>query len=80
MGHGNEYYIADPELACIKCAEWQLEMLSILLSGGAAEALRIKESFVPQFASKEDYFAYIASFYSKGDRIAYVDGGASVKL
>jgi len=79
-GHGSDYRIESPELACVNSAEWQLEMLNILLSDGAREALRIKEAFVPHFASKEEYFAYISSFYSKGDRIEYGDETATVKL
>jgi len=78
--HGDDYAIADPELACVKSAEWQLEMLRLLLGNGATEARRIVESFQPHFASKEEYFAYIDQFYAKGDRIEYGDGVASVKL
>lgn len=79
-GHGSDYQIADPEQACIQCAEWQLEMLRLLLTDGAQEAIRIKEAFTPAFASKEDYFAYLEEFYSKGDRIQYGEDGATVRL
>jgi hypothetical protein len=78
--HGDNYYIANPDLACIKCAEWQLEMLNILLSDGAKEAIRIKEEFVPMFNSKEEYFEYIERFYSSGNRIEYSEGKAEVKI
>lgn len=78
--HGSDYQIADPKLACIQCAEWQLEMLRLLLSDGAAEAIRIKDAFTPAFASKEDYFAYIDDFYSKGDRLAYGNGSNDTKV
>ena len=79
-GHSAMYRIADPELACIRSAEWQLEMLRILLSDGASEARRIVEGFTPSFASKEEYFEYIEQFYANGDRITYGEGGAQVKL
>lgn len=78
--HGDDYAIESPELACVACAEWQLEMLRLLLENGAAEAKRIKAEFVPQFASKEDYFDYIKQFYAKGDRIEYSDGAAKITL
>ena len=76
--HGDNYYIADPDLACIKCAEWQLNMLNIILSDGAKEGIRIKEEFTPMFASKEEYFEYIEQFYSSGNRIEYSEGKAEV--
>jgi metal-dependent amidase/aminoacylase/carboxypeptidase family protein len=78
--HGDNYYIGDPDLACIKCAEWQLAMLYILLSDGAKEGLRIKSEFKPMFASKEEYFEYIERFYSSGNRIEYTEGKAEVKI
>lgn len=80
ISHGDDYAIEFPELACVACAEWQLEMLRLLLENGASEAKRIKAEFVPQFASKEDYFEYIEAFYAKGDRILYGDGSAQVTL
>ena len=47
----------------------------ITVAGRAAKA-----EFVPQFASKEDYFAYIEAFYAKGDRIVYDEDSARVTL
>lgn len=80
VGHGDDFIISSPELACVACAEWQLEMLRLLLENGAAEAKRIKAEFVPQFDSKEAYFEYIEAFYACGDRIAYDEDGARVGL
>ncbi len=78
--HGNNYYIADAELACIKSAEWQLLMLSMLLSDGAKEAIRIKEEYKPAFNSKEEYFEYIERFYLSENRISYSEGKAEAAL
>lgn len=78
--HGNNYYITYPDLACTKCAEWQLAMLTMLLSDGAKEAIRIKEEFTPMFNSKEEYFEYIEQFYASGNRIEYSDGKAEVTV
>ena len=78
--HGDDYTIASPELACVACAEWQIEMLRLLLENDASEAKRIKAAFVPQFESKEAYFEYIEAFYARGDRIAYDEDGARVTL
>ena len=78
--HGSDYVIESPELACVKCAKWQLGMLYILLSDGAKEAIRIKSEFKPTFNSKEEYFEYIEQFYSSGNRIEYSEGKAEVKI
>lgn len=79
--HGDDFYITDPELACIKNAKWQLVMLKKLLENGAERAKKIISEFKPMFASKEDYLAYVDSLASSGDRITYKDGGtADVKL
>ena len=78
--HGDNYYIENPDLACVKCAKWQLAMLYILLSDNAKEAIRIKSEFTPSFASKEEYFDYIDNFNSSGNRIEYTEDGAKVKL
>ena len=76
-GHGNDYRIADPELACVKCAKWQLAMLGLLLGNGGARAKSVKEAFKPLFAAKEDYLGYIDSLNTDGDRITYHDDGSA---
>ena len=78
--HGNDYYIKDPEAACVASAKLQLAMLSLLLSDGAARALRIIEEYVPRFASAQEYLAYMDSLNCSGDRITYGDGEAKIIL
>ncbi|MBP3370029.1 MAG: amidohydrolase [Clostridia bacterium] len=79
-GHGNDYEIYDPEAACIKSAEWQLAMLKLLLSDGAARALSVLEGFKPQFESKEEFLKYQDSLNDCGDRIVYGDDRAEIRL
>ncbi len=80
ISHGDNYRIANPELACVTSAKWQLKMLELLLKDGAVRAKEIKESFVPEFASAKDYLDYMDSLFSSGDRIVYrEDGVAEVK-
>lgn len=77
--HGADYRIANPELACVGSAKWQLNMLSLLLGNGAERAYKIIENFIPKFASKEEYFEYIGKMTSiKGNRIEYKDDGTAV--
>lgn len=78
--HGKDYFIKDPDLACVMSAKWQLEMLSLLLKDGAARAKEIKANFKPLFPSKEAYFEYIDSFERTGDRIEYIENEAKVIL
>lgn len=78
--HGSDYKIANPELACVASAKWQLEMLSLLLSDNAKRAKEIIDGFTPAFASKEEYFNCIDSFTRSGDRITYDESGASIDL
>lgn len=75
-GHGSNYYIADPEAACVGSAKLQMEMLHILLSNGAERAKKIIAEFKPMFDSKEAYFAYVDALNCSGDRIVYMDGKA----
>ena len=79
--HGADYYIADPERACVKSAKMQLGMLYLLLSNNAERAKQIISEFKPAFNSKEEYFAYIDTLSSSGDRIIYKeDGTAEIRL
>ena len=80
-GHGNDYMIADPERACVKCAKWQVAMLDLLLSDGAARAKNVLDEFKPLFKNKEEFLAYQDSIESSGDRIEYLENGeARIKL
>ena len=77
--HGSDYYITNPEDACIKNAKWQLTMVRLLLENGAARAKEIVDAYCPQFATKEEYLAFVDSLNQSGERITYHgDGSATV--
>ena len=79
--HGNDYEIADPESACVKNAKWQLILLRLLLENGAARAKEIVENYTPEFASKQEFFAFVDSLNDSGERIEYAaDGSAKARL
>ena len=79
-GHGNDYRIADPEAACVDTAKLQLAIAILLLKDDAARAKEIIENYEPEFASKEEYLAYLDSLNDCGDRIEYrEDGTAEVR-
>ena len=78
--HGADYYVSDPERACVKNAKWQLAMLTLLLENGAQRAKKIVAEYKPLFKSKEDYFAYVDTLNSSGDRITYNNEEKSAKI
>ncbi len=79
--HGTDYFIADAKRACKKSAELQLMMLYLLLKDGAMRAKEIIAAFRPLFSSKEDYFSFVSSLKTQGERIDYrEDGTATVRL
>lgn len=80
VSHGADYYITNPELACVGAAKWQLAMLALLLKDDAARAKQIIADFKPRFESKEAYFEYVDSMACEGNRIDYGEGEAHVKL
>ncbi len=79
--HGDNYYIVDAERACVKSAQWQLAMLTLLLENGGERAKKVIADFKPQFASKEEYLRYLEQIENSGERIIYnEDGTATVNL
>ena len=78
--HGNDYYIVDPEAACVKNAKWQIIMLTLLLQNGGERAKRIVEEYKPQFPSAKEFLEYQDSLNDSGNRIEYKDGEAVVRL
>ncbi len=79
--HGSDYTICDPELACLGAAKLQVMLLCLLSENNGERAMRIKEGYVPRFASKEAYLAYLDSTHTSGDRITYAkDGTATIRL
>ena len=78
--HGSDYYITDPEAACLGSAKFQLGMVKVLLSDGAERAKKIVADFVPEFASKEDYLAFLDTLDTAGEHVFYnEDGTVTVK-
>ena len=78
--HGNNWYIADPERACVDSAKVQAVLLQVLLENDAALAKQAKETFRPRFANKEEYMAFMDTMMVDGEAITYhEDGTATVR-
>ncbi len=75
--HGSDYYIVDPERACIESAKLQLAMLAILGEHGGELAFEIKKNYKAPFPSKEAYLEYLDSKNTSGERIKYNDDGTA---
>ncbi|MBQ7236721.1 MAG: amidohydrolase [Clostridia bacterium] len=78
--HGNDYYVLDPERACVNSAKWQLVMLYLLLEKNAERAKNIIKEYKPLFKNKEEYLAYCDTLACSGDRIEYSDKEAKIRL
>ncbi|MBR2311152.1 MAG: amidohydrolase [Oscillospiraceae bacterium] len=76
VGHGDNYYIADPESACVKSAAVQLVFLAMLLKDDAAKAKQVIAEYEPQFASMEEYFAYADSINIDVQAVTYEENRA----
>lgn len=73
--HGSDYQIVDPVAACVTNAKWQIMMIKLLLSDGAARAKQIVRDFTPAFKSKKEFLDYQDSLNASGDRIVYREDG-----
>ena len=74
--HGNDYYIADPDSACVKSALVQLVFLEKILGNGAKIAKESIENYKPTFASKEEYFACMDKLALDQDAVIYGEDGS----
>lgn len=69
--HGNDWKIEDPDTACVKSAEVQLILLAMLLQDGADNAKQLIDEYEPDFASKEEYFAFADKINLDYDAVSY---------
>ena len=76
--HGNNWYIDNPERACVDSAKLQLVLLQVLLENDAALAKQAKETFQPRFANKEEYMAFMDSMMVDGEGITYQEDGTAI--
>lgn len=72
--HGADYYIADPELACVKSAQIQLCMLALLLKDGAARAKEMIANYQPAFGSMQEYFDFVDKLTLDQRAVTYEEG------
>jgi amidohydrolase len=78
--HGANFVFPDAEKACVDSAIVQIHMLDILLRNGATRAQKVIDEYVPEFASKEEFFAFIDGLRKSGNRIVYTDTEVKIEL
>jgi amidohydrolase len=76
ISHGNDYRIADAELACMNSAKMQLAMLKLLLSNNAEKAKEVIAKNEPVYSSISDYFKAIDQVFMDKDAVKYNDDGS----
>ena len=76
--HGNDYYIDDPETACVNSAKVQLVFLKLLLQNNAATAKQIIADFQPIYGSIEEYFRYMDSLSIDKQAVTYEPDGTVI--
>jgi len=77
-GHGMDYYIADPDKACVVPAKCLFIMAERLLENGAALAKKVIAEGKPQFASKEEYLKAIGRLDMTKDAVIRKEDGTVV--
>lgn len=75
QSHGNDYYIADPETACVKSAQAQLVFLVLALRNNGEKAKDLIESYEPVFDSMQAYFDYVDKLNLDCDAVSYEEDG-----
>lgn len=78
--HGSDYFVVNPERACLDSAKWQILMARRLLENGATLANEIIAGYKPLFGSIREFLDYQDSIMSSGDRIVYTEDGAEVRI
>ena len=74
--HGANYYINDPETACLTSAKFQIMLLEALLENGAEKGKKIIADFKPTFASIKDYIDFADSLSVERDTVTYNEDGS----
>ena len=73
--HGSDYYITNPDSACVFSAKFQLAYLHELLKDDAAEAKRVIANSNPTYKTKAEYFAAIDGFFMDKECVIYEEDG-----
>ncbi|MBO4356253.1 MAG: hypothetical protein J5850_05315, partial [Clostridia bacterium] len=79
-GHGEDYRIVDPVLACVVSAEVQLCIIADLLENSCAKAKKVLSEFKPLYPTKEAFFKAIDANCRDINAVRYGDDGESAEI
>ena len=74
--HGNDYYISDPESACVSSAKVQLCFLRLLLENNAQNAKQVIADYKPVYPSIAEYFRHMDSLSIDIQAVTYEENGS----
>ncbi len=74
-GHGNNYYVRDPELACVNPAKALCLMAYKLLEGDGAAAKKVIAEAKPVFKSQQEFLDFIDQLTLDVDAVTYCEDG-----
>ncbi|MBO7150002.1 MAG: amidohydrolase [Clostridia bacterium] len=73
--HGNDYYVANPKMACVDNATFQVCLVRELLKNNAEKAKKVIANYTPQFASVDEYVKHKKSINKDKKTVIYNDDG-----
>ena len=76
-GHGDDYYITDPETCCVMGAAIQVTLAAALLENGAARAKEVLAGPALRYPNKEAYFKAMDQFMADRELVTY-DGDKAI--
>ena len=77
-GHGDDYFIKDPYMACVKSAMLYMIFVRVLLENEAGKAREVLAGPALLYPSKEEYFKDIDTFMADRELVSYTDTGAVI--
>jgi len=76
--HGADYYITDPESACVNSAVLMTAFACALLENNGAKTKYVREHAVLRFHSMKDYFTAIDDMFLDRDAVQYEDNHKTI--
>jgi len=73
--HSSEFYIIDPESACLNSAKMQLLLIAMLLENDAQRARHIVDNFIPRYKSIDEYLETILTLDQDKTAVIYNKDG-----
>ena len=76
-GHGNNYYVTDPQTGCVDAAKVLCIFTRMLLENDAAKLKEIKANYKPVFETTKAYCDFMDSLIMDGPAVTYNEDGTA---